>query len=87
VGNNIVPGKVFAITDLHPGSSYKLRVTAYNAAGSNTVNYLFTTLTATGGEFVQVKINKYKIYSNLTTQYHQAHAVKCHTLHVPLTSL
>jgi hypothetical protein len=67
VGNNIVPGKVFAITDLHPGSPYKLRVTAYNAAGSNTANYRFTTLTAIGGEFVQVKINSYKIYTNLTT--------------------
>jgi hypothetical protein len=67
VGNHIVPGKVFAITDLHPGSPYKLRVTAYNAAGSNIANYRFTTLTAVGGEFVQLKINNYKIYSNLTT--------------------
>lgn len=66
-GNNIVPGKVFAIADLHPGSPYKLRVTAYNAAGSNIANYRFTTLTAIGGEFVQLEIYNYKIYTNLTT--------------------
>jgi hypothetical protein len=56
VGNNIVPGKVFSLVDLSPGSQYRLRVTAHNAAGSNVANYRFTTLTAIGGEFLQVKI-------------------------------
>lgn len=55
VGNNIVPGKVFSITDLHPGSQYKLRVSAHNAAGSSVANYRFTTLTAVGGESNNVK--------------------------------
>jgi hypothetical protein len=67
VGNNIVPGKVFAIVELQPGSQYKLRVTAYNAAGSSVANYRFTTLTAIGGEFVKVKIYNYKIYTKLMT--------------------
>lgn len=55
VGNNIVPGKVFNIIGLHPGSQYKLRVTAHNAAGSSVANYRFTTLTAVGGESNNVK--------------------------------
>ncbi|XP_021939407.1 Down syndrome cell adhesion molecule-like protein Dscam2 isoform X3 [Zootermopsis nevadensis] len=49
VGNNIVPGKVFSLVDLSPGSQYRLRVTAHNAAGSNVANYRFTTVTAIGG--------------------------------------
>lgn len=65
VGNNIVPGKVFSLVDLSPGSQYKLRVRAHNAAGSNVANYRFTTLTATGGEFHQVKICLCEIYINL----------------------
>jgi hypothetical protein len=62
VGNNIVPGKVFNIVDLHPGSQYKLRVTAHNAAGSSVANYRFTTLTAIGGEFNHVKIYPCETY-------------------------
>jgi hypothetical protein len=65
VGNNVVPGKVFIIVDLHPGSQYKLRVTAHNTAGSTVANFRFATLTAVGGEFLQVKIHQCEIYTNL----------------------
>ncbi|PSN53675.1 Down syndrome cell adhesion molecule-like protein Dscam2 [Blattella germanica] len=49
VANNIPPGKVFNVVELHPGTQYNLRITAHNAAGSNVANYRFTTLTAIGG--------------------------------------
>lgn len=62
MGNNVVPGKIFNIIDLHPGSQYKLRVTAHNAAGSSVANYRFTTLTAIGGESNDVGIYSCEIY-------------------------
>jgi hypothetical protein len=83
-GNNIVPGKVFSLVNLSPGSQYKLRVTAHNAAGSSVANYRFTTLTAIGGEFLQIKLCPCEILTNFL--YSQAICC-CHIVLVLLMSL
>ncbi|XP_049782628.1 Down syndrome cell adhesion molecule-like protein Dscam2 [Schistocerca cancellata] len=49
VGNNIGLEKLFLIVGLSPGTTYNLKVTAHNSAGSNVGNYQFTTLSINGG--------------------------------------
>ncbi|KAH0950048.1 hypothetical protein HN011_002504 [Eciton burchellii] len=44
VSNNVLPQSKFPIVDLESGTSYELRVTAYNNAGSTQAEYLFSTL-------------------------------------------
>ncbi|XP_043279367.1 Down syndrome cell adhesion molecule-like protein Dscam2 isoform X3 [Venturia canescens] len=48
VSNNVSPQSRFPIVDLQSGTSYELRVTAYNNAGSTQAEYLFSTLSLTG---------------------------------------
>ncbi|XP_072746743.1 cell adhesion molecule Dscam2 isoform X4 [Anoplolepis gracilipes] len=48
VSNNIPPQSKFSIMDLESGTSYELRVTAYNNAGSTQAEYLFSTLSPNG---------------------------------------
>ncbi|XP_066996259.2 cell adhesion molecule Dscam2 [Anabrus simplex] len=48
-GNNIGTDKTFQLVGLSPGITYKLRVTAHNAAGATLSNYVFTTLSELGG--------------------------------------
>lgn len=50
VSNNIPPHSRFSIVDLESGSSYELRLTAYNNAGSTQAEYLFSTLSHIGGK-------------------------------------
>ena len=42
------PQSKFPIVDLESGTSYELRVTAYNNAGSTQAEYLFSTLSSNG---------------------------------------
>ncbi|XP_034948781.1 Down syndrome cell adhesion molecule-like protein Dscam2 isoform X2 [Chelonus insularis] len=46
VSNNVPPQSRFPIVNLESGSSYELRVTAYNNAGSTQVEYLFSTMSS-----------------------------------------
>ncbi|XP_018312504.1 Down syndrome cell adhesion molecule-like protein Dscam2 [Mycetomoellerius zeteki] len=48
VSNNVPPQSKFPIVDLESGTSYELRVTAYNNAGSTQAEYLFSTLSPNG---------------------------------------
>ncbi|XP_025265398.1 Down syndrome cell adhesion molecule-like protein Dscam2 isoform X7 [Camponotus floridanus] len=48
VSNNVPPQSKFPIMDLESGTSYELRVTAYNNAGSIQAEYLFSTLSPNG---------------------------------------
>lgn len=48
VSNNVPPQSKFPIMDLESGTSYELRVTAYNNAGSTQAEYLFSTLSSNG---------------------------------------
>ncbi|XP_077264986.1 cell adhesion molecule Dscam2 isoform X2 [Temnothorax americanus] len=48
VSNNVPPQSKFPIVDLESGTSYELRVTAYNNAGSIQAEYLFSTLSPNG---------------------------------------
>ncbi|XP_025163016.1 Down syndrome cell adhesion molecule-like protein Dscam2 isoform X2 [Harpegnathos saltator] len=48
VSNNVPPQSKFPIVDLESGTSYELRVTAYNNAGSTQAEYLFNTLSTNG---------------------------------------
>ncbi|XP_032663876.1 Down syndrome cell adhesion molecule-like protein Dscam2 isoform X6 [Odontomachus brunneus] len=48
VSNNVPPQSKFPIVDLESGTSYELRVTAYNNAGSTQAEYLFSTLSTNG---------------------------------------
>lgn len=48
VSNNVPPQSKFPIVDLESGTSYELRVTAYNNAGSTQAEYLFNTLSSNG---------------------------------------
>ncbi|GAB1864901.1 Down syndrome cell adhesion molecule [Camponotus japonicus] len=48
VSNNVPPQSKFPIMDLESGTSYELRVTAYNNAGSTQAEYLFSTLSPNG---------------------------------------
>ncbi|XP_036147344.1 Down syndrome cell adhesion molecule-like protein Dscam2 isoform X7 [Monomorium pharaonis] len=48
VSNNVPPQSKFPIVDLESGTSYELRVTAYNNAGSTQAEYLFSTLSPSG---------------------------------------
>ncbi|EGI65012.1 Down syndrome cell adhesion molecule-like protein [Acromyrmex echinatior] len=48
VSNNVPPQSKFPIVDLESGTSYELRVTAYNNAGSTQAEYLFSTLSSNG---------------------------------------
>ena len=49
VNNNVKKrDPLFSVLDLNPGTRYKLRMTAHNAAGSTVVVYDFTTLTFAG---------------------------------------
>lgn len=48
VSNNVPPQSKFPIVDLESGTSYELRVTAYNNAGSIQAEYLFNTLSTNG---------------------------------------
>ncbi|XP_011342293.1 Down syndrome cell adhesion molecule-like protein Dscam2 isoform X3 [Ooceraea biroi] len=48
VSNNVPPQSKFPIMDLESGTSYELRVTAYNNAGSTQAEYLFSTLSLNG---------------------------------------
>jgi hypothetical protein len=50
VSNNVQPTeRAYSILDLVPATTYHLRVTAHNNAGSTVAFYNFTTLTAEGG--------------------------------------
>ncbi|XP_051167558.1 cell adhesion molecule Dscam2-like isoform X4 [Leptopilina boulardi] len=53
VSNNVPPQTRFPIVSLESGTSYELRITAYNNAGSTHAEYLFTTLTSTGNTRMQ----------------------------------
>lgn len=48
MSNNVPPQSKFPIVDLESGTSYELRVTAYNNAGSTQAEYLFSTLSPNG---------------------------------------
>ncbi|XP_025073056.1 Down syndrome cell adhesion molecule-like [Pogonomyrmex barbatus] len=48
VSNNVPPQSKFPIVDLDSGTSYEVRVTAYNNAGSTQAEYLFSTLSQNG---------------------------------------
>lgn len=48
MSNNVPPQSRFPIVDLESGTSYELRVTAYNNAGSTQAEYLFSTLSPNG---------------------------------------
>lgn len=53
VSNNIKVEPVeFLVLDLSPETSYTLRMTAHNSAGSTVVTYNFITLTNSGGMFI-----------------------------------
>lgn len=50
VSNSVQPtDRAYSILDLVPATTYLLRVTAHNNAGSTVAFYNFTTLTAEGG--------------------------------------
>ena len=50
VSNNIIPEQqTIIITDLSPGTWYSLLMTARNDAGATDAEYVFATLTLTGG--------------------------------------
>ncbi|XP_015601116.1 Down syndrome cell adhesion molecule-like protein Dscam2 isoform X2 [Cephus cinctus] len=53
VSNNVPPQSRFPIVDLERGTSYELRVTGYNNAGSTQEEYLFTTLSPNGNTRMQ----------------------------------
>ncbi|KAK0094057.1 hypothetical protein PV326_011918 [Microctonus aethiopoides] len=53
VSNNVPPQSRFPIVNLESGTSYELRVTAYNNAGSTQVEYLFSTTNPSGVTRVQ----------------------------------
>nr|XP_022920801.1 Down syndrome cell adhesion molecule-like protein Dscam2 isoform X2 [Onthophagus taurus] len=47
--NHVKPTeRIFSVTELWPGTSYQIRVTAYNNAGDTSAIYNFTTLTVQG---------------------------------------
>ncbi|XP_065334249.1 cell adhesion molecule Dscam2-like isoform X1 [Cloeon dipterum] len=46
--NNVQPQRLFFISGLNPGTKYRLRVIAHNAAGSTTANLIATTTAANG---------------------------------------
>ncbi|XP_020288503.1 Down syndrome cell adhesion molecule-like protein Dscam2 isoform X2 [Pseudomyrmex gracilis] len=48
VSNNVEPQSKYTIVDLESGTSYELRVTAYNNAGFTQAEYLFSTLSTNG---------------------------------------
>lgn len=48
VSNNVPPQSRFPIVNLESGTSYELRVTAYNNAGSTQAEYLFSTTSPSG---------------------------------------
>lgn len=48
MSNNVPPQSKFPIVNLESGTSYELRVTAYNNAGSTQAEYLFNTLSTNG---------------------------------------
>ncbi|XP_043479175.1 Down syndrome cell adhesion molecule-like protein Dscam2 isoform X3 [Leptopilina heterotoma] len=53
VSNNVPPQTRFPIVSLESGTSYELRITAYNNAGSMHAEYLFTTLTSNSNTRMQ----------------------------------
>lgn len=52
VSSHMPPQDRVVINDLQPETTYNLRITAYNNAGSTIGDYRFDTLTITGGMFV-----------------------------------
>lgn len=56
IASHIAPTeRIYTVTDLHPGTKYQLRVTAYNNAGSTSAIYNFTTSMLQGSEFSFIK--------------------------------
>lgn len=52
VSNNVIPEQNnITITDLIPGSWYSLLMTARNDAGATDAEYIFATLTLSGGKY------------------------------------
>ncbi|GLG97350.1 Down syndrome cell adhesion molecule-like protein Dscam2, partial [Gryllus bimaculatus] len=49
VGNNIATDKMFPLVGLNSGQTYKIKITAHNAAGSTVAQYKFKTLSEFGG--------------------------------------
>ncbi|XP_059489683.1 cell adhesion molecule Dscam2-like isoform X2 [Neocloeon triangulifer] len=55
--NNVQPQRLFFINGLNPGSKYRLRVIAHNAAGSTTANLIATTTTTNGFHDLSATVN------------------------------
>ncbi|XP_044020964.1 Down syndrome cell adhesion molecule-like protein Dscam2 isoform X2 [Aphidius gifuensis] len=58
VSNNVSPQQKFSIVNLDSGTSYELRVTAYNNAGSTQAEYLFNTPMPGGSTRSRDRINQ-----------------------------
>lgn len=51
IASHIAPTeRIYTVTDLHPGTKYQLRITAYNYAGSTNAIYNFTTTLPQGSK-------------------------------------
>jgi hypothetical protein len=66
VSNNVQPmERAYSILDLVPATTYHLRVTAHNNAGSTVAFYNFTTLTAEGGN-ISLDFQRPHLYTNFS---------------------